>query len=537
MVGELVGLKIRLLRSGLRRSPMRAVGFVVGAVLLVLGGVAAGALMAATGLAWTSRAQDVGIVTTCVMALVALQWYVVPILATGLDETLDPARFALFPVTARRLLPGLVVSSLVGPAGVAQLLLTLGFVLAWVRTPVAALAALVFGLLGSLSAVVGTRALSTAVAAAAGGRRWRDATSMVAVLLSATLGVWINLISSRISSVEAARAEGGLLAQVLAWTPLGAAWAVPWDVATGRWGLAAAHGAVAVVTCLALLWVWRRALDARLTSPPASGVEGTVVRGAAWYDRFLPDTRAGAVMQRALRYWARDPRYLMSLGMALLMPVLMVVPGLLASPEEPMPAEGRALLPFVALATAWACSIATMQDTSYDGSPFSLHVLSGMRGRDDRWGRALPVLLWAVPLTLVLVTVGAIAVGDWRWWPLAAGLSLAVIGAGVGAGQWTSAMWQFPAPPPGANQFANPPGSTLATFLALLVCTVTQVAVCVPVLVLGVWGYDSPVAQGAALLLGAALGAGVLALGVRLGGRQLDRAWPEILGRVTERAG
>ena len=43
--------------------------------------------------------------------LLAFAWVVVPLLATGVDDSLDPARFAPWGIPLRRLMPGIVVAS------------------------------------------------------------------------------------------------------------------------------------------------------------------------------------------------------------------------------------------------------------------------------------------------------------------------------------------------------------------------------------------------------------------------------------------
>ena len=42
--------------------------------------------------------------------MLTLGWLLMSLLVFGVDETVDPAKFALLPVRARELLPGLLVS-------------------------------------------------------------------------------------------------------------------------------------------------------------------------------------------------------------------------------------------------------------------------------------------------------------------------------------------------------------------------------------------------------------------------------------------
>ena len=122
MVAVLVGLKLRLLRNALRQSAWRIVGVVLatayGLFLVAL------AVVGMIALRFTGVAVGPDVVVVGLSAL-TLGWTLVPLLASGMDDTLDPGRFALLPLRARELLPGLVASSLVGVPGVATVLIAL----------------------------------------------------------------------------------------------------------------------------------------------------------------------------------------------------------------------------------------------------------------------------------------------------------------------------------------------------------------------------------------------------------------------------
>ncbi|HMO10465.1 MAG TPA: hypothetical protein PKB06_02930 [Actinotalea sp.] len=112
MVEHLVRLKLTLLRNGLRRSAWQVVMFLLGLLygLGVLVLVAAGLVALAVG-----APPDVqrGVLVV-VGSAVVLGWAVLPLVAFGVDATLDPARFVTFPVPRRDLLVGLALAGLVG---------------------------------------------------------------------------------------------------------------------------------------------------------------------------------------------------------------------------------------------------------------------------------------------------------------------------------------------------------------------------------------------------------------------------------------
>ena len=95
MVALLVRLKLTLLRNSLRRSVWRTVGLVIG---LVYGlGIVAGVLAGLIALRWSSDTLTAD-VTVVAFTSLTLGWLLMSLLVFGVDETVDPARFALLPV-------------------------------------------------------------------------------------------------------------------------------------------------------------------------------------------------------------------------------------------------------------------------------------------------------------------------------------------------------------------------------------------------------------------------------------------------------
>ena len=131
MVALLVRLKLTLLRNGLRRSVWRLVGLVVGGVYAL--GLVAAVLAGMVALRTASLATT-GDVTVLAYSGLTVGWLLMSLLVFGVDETVDPAKFALLPVRARELLPGLLVAGAVGVPGVATTLVVLGLLVTWSRS-------------------------------------------------------------------------------------------------------------------------------------------------------------------------------------------------------------------------------------------------------------------------------------------------------------------------------------------------------------------------------------------------------------------
>ena len=191
MVALLVQLKLTLLRNSLRRSVWRTVGLVLAAVYAL--GIVVAVYAGLVALRWTSTTTT-GEVTVLVYAGLTLGWLMLSLLVFGVDETVDPARFALLPVRARDLVPGLLAAALVGVPGVATALVALGLVVTWARTPALALAALVAAVLGTLTCVLLSRTATSAFAAFLSSRRFRDVAAVLLALVGAFVGIGANLL-------------------------------------------------------------------------------------------------------------------------------------------------------------------------------------------------------------------------------------------------------------------------------------------------------------------------------------------------------
>ena len=105
MARLLVQLKLRLLRNALRASKGTKAGFIVSTILAVAGAVFIFIVLAR--LHGHSAAVDL---TTVIFTVFAFGWLIVPLVAFGLDGTLDPATLALFPLRLRPLAVGLLAA-------------------------------------------------------------------------------------------------------------------------------------------------------------------------------------------------------------------------------------------------------------------------------------------------------------------------------------------------------------------------------------------------------------------------------------------
>ncbi len=520
MVAHLLRLKLALLRNSLRRSPWQIVGIVFGALygLSIL-------VLLFTALFFLSTTDPVLARTVTVLAGSAalLGWALIPVLATGVDLTLDPARFVTFAVPMPKLLAGLALGGLIGIPGLVTLLAALASAVVWWRSPAAVAAGLLTALIAVMTCVVAARVTVAASTSLASSRRFKDVSGLVAIIPLMLLGPIVAGIGTGISSAGNYLPS---LADTLSWTPLGAAWAVPGDIALGQWGAAAAKLAIAAVFLAVLVWAWKVLLVRALVTPPYNaGVRRK--GGRLGFFKMFPGTPTGAVAARALTYWIRDPRYGASL---LIIPLLVVV--LLFMNNT----GGTSVVPLlIGPLVAFLLAFGLTADVAYDNTAFALHISTGVSGRADRAGRVLGCIVFALPTVLLATVLPCLLMGRADLLPVLLGVSLGTLLSGLGLSSVVSARYTYNVPLPGENAFKTPPGSGGRTALVQGLGMLAQVVIVLPVLGLALAAVitGSTLLSWLTLAAGILLGAGLLAAGIRIGGRWLDRRAPELLVAVT----
>jgi ABC-2 type transport system permease protein len=504
VVAHLLRLKLALLRNGLRRSVAVLVGMVLG---LVYGG--GFVILALVGLAAVRFQGDVELSRTVVVVggsgLMA-GWAVLPIILFGVDPTLDPTRFATFAVRERTLAVGLVLTALVGLPGLATVLLVLGTVVAGSWSVTATLTALLGGLLGLLTCVLLSRIVTGAASAVLATRRGRDVAGVGGLLFFVMAGPLISGLSDggiNRGSLDAA-------ASVLAWTPLGWAWAPAGDLAQGDWGAGLARLALAAALCLVLLVAWERLLVSVLRNPRSASADGGKVSAGLGLFGRLPGTPMGAIAARAGTYWVRDPRFNVPAIMTILLPAGLLIPGL---------GSGSTLaLLTMPLASAYLIGWGQHNDVGYDSTAFWMHVASGVDGVSDRLGRLFPSGLLALVCVPTYAVLGPVFGAPWRMLPATFGAGCALALNGFAVACVTSAVKQYAVPAPGENPFTSRPGSAGVTLGVQAVCGAAVMTLSLPALGLAAAAYFGVGwAAWVALVLGPVLGVVALVVGTRLG--------------------
>ena len=527
MVGVLVRLKLTLLRDQARGGAEKVVMLVVGVVVAL--GVGSLVTAGLVGLRFVSL-DLAGAVVVLLGGLGVLAWALLPLLTSSDDVLVDPARFALLPLPSRTLAAGLLVATAVTPMGVVTVLASLAMAVTFSRgpTPAASVAvALLAALIGSATCLLASRTVLTSAAAALAGRRGREVTIAVGVITVSMLGLAGPVLTEvgerlRSGSVDA-------LVQVVAWSPPGAAWAAPWAAAEGRWAVAAGRGLVAVATLVVLWLLYVRAVRGRLRPTgatrsrrrPTAAATPARARGRS----LLPDTPLGALTGRCLRYWLRDSRYQVSvLALPVVVGLLLVLPGLTDAPA----AFALIVGPLLGLLLA----VTMLNELAFDGSALWTGLAAGVRGRDDRSARVLALLVWAAPFTVVVSVLGTVVGGRPELAPAAVGLAVGTLLVGNGVAAVSSVALAFPVPPAGSNPFSGNAGAGAAALLQQGASMLVLGPLLLPLGGLAVWAWFVPAAGWLLVAVGTAWGVGLLAVGISVGGRVMDRRGPELLGRL-----
>src|SRR5699024_2854567 len=197
---------------------------------------------------------------------------------------------------------------------------------------------------------------------------------------------------------------------------------------------------------------------------------------------------------RSLRYWRSDPRYFtQAIAIVLVAPVIAI--GLTFASEFPV---GLILtMPlFMAFFGGWAIH----NDTAYDSTALWMGISAGVRGRDDRLGRAFAFLIWSLPALLVVTGVILAVAEQWGNAPAMFGVVLGIFGGGAGFSLAISGFTVYPVQPPGTSPFSTTGmGAFGFTMLIQGIAAVATVGLAVPAIITAlmgvflapVWGYVS----------------------------------------------
>jgi len=453
-------------------------------------------------------------------AIIVVVYTALP-LFLGIDDTLDPRRFALFGMPNSKLASSLAIASIISIPAVIIAAIALSLIVTWSRDGISVTLAVVSAVLITATCLLSARVATSIAAFFLATRRARDLTGILGVVAL----VCLTPVIAALASVD--WREDGLtvlagVERVVSWTPLGAAWAIPADSANGDFAGAFAKLGIAILW-IGVLWLAWRGLVALMLITPERQPQAKRYAGLGWFDR-LPRTPTWAIAARSLTYWGRDSRYGTSLVVIPLIPIVMIIALNIAG----VPLQQLALLPvpIICLFLSWAVH----NDVSFDNTAVWLHLSASTSGIADRWGRVIPVLLVGIPVLGFGSVISVWVQGDWDLLAPLIGVSGSILFSGLGLSSVMSAAFPYPTARPGDSPFSQPaPGASPAgmiqafSFGAILVFSAPAIYFAY----LGItsdsaWYFQS-------LLTGLAVGIGVLIIGTFVGAAVYNRRASDLL--------
>ncbi|MCB2413490.1 hypothetical protein LGT39_11600 [Demequina sp. TTPB684] len=533
MVAAILSLRWRIMRHQFRRDWWRLLFVAAGAIwsvsLIPTLFIASHALSSRT----PDLKQDA---LVAVAVLVAFAWVLVPLLATGVDDSLNPALFAPWGIELHRLMPGIVVAAFTTVPALFFAMVA-GVMAATWRGEDNGPWVLMVAAIGALLSL-GTWIASARLAALWATRLLASRGSKFAVggLAVAALA----LVSATIVRLRTVGFEEFLESELttgvraVANTPWAAGFSAPAAVAMGdAWGAAWRIGLVAL-WLVVLLAAWRSAVEHALVNPVSRGGGALRARDGilAVVERRLPGLRATpvtrAVFARSARSWRIDQRYVAQVIGAVAMPVVMGGVAVAALGSNGPWLLGLPVL--LAVTIAWG----RHNDVAYDASAVWLDIVSGVKGAHVLRGRLLATAGWAVPAVVAMSVAAAAVTGRWSALPAVLLVALGALGIGLGIAAVSSVLLPYRVPAAGESPFGAEPGTIGASLAAQLGSSaatgIVVPLVTAPLLAAFVWG---GVWWTVSALVGMACGVGGVWAGTHVAGELYERRKGRLVGMLS----
>lgn len=410
----LIGLR-RTVRG---RTPniLRSTGMAVGALLAV------GSLVLGSGIA--SDRASTAVMLSIVYVVWTLGWMIGPIQMGG-DDFLRPEWFAMLPGGRASLAVGVLLATCTGWGAVFTLGVTLSLVtFAWPLSLGAAVIAAPAALLLAITMILMSKVVAQLLGnAARAGIAVEVASLVYGLFIAGCLAGWVAFwgVLVRMSSITftLASAVPEAVTETLRTLPTGWGLLAVDAAAAGQWWvvLSTLAGFAALDTVLFFAWSWllTRRLERTSTTRQRRDVRGRAPRPSS--------SRVGAVVQRDVRSWLRDPRRGVEVRSTLWASTFTVFSIWLLVPD---------VLPFAGLVVALIGTMGATNIYAMDGTSLWLPLLCPGGERSDVLGRQLS---WLVVFgsAAVVASVAAVVVTQ-AWWAIPVVLALlpAALGGGVG---------------------------------------------------------------------------------------------------------
>ena len=542
---DLLRLQLRLKWTLWKRSYRKNVGKIIGTsigVLYSLGGLAMLVFLFLGTTLWAGEGELFPQIVRGLGAMTVLLWFLIPVLAFGIDDTLDPRSFALFPRTAKELQPGMFAAAALSLPSIFTLLalaIASAFELLWLVlfgqgtgwVVLGALALIPANLAGYALCLLLPRAWFAHSAARASSRKGRELGGIFGFLAMFVAIYAFSLSAQRVEDLDMfwVREQLPLATEVLAWTPLGALVSVPMDLSEGRVLTALLRALIGAATIVVVWLWWRRSIDLSMTSALTGDASSGQAKVSPLVPRFVPAGPFGAVMGRALRYWRRDTRYLAALGIYPVVIVFFVAMGFMVPESRPM-MLGMAV--FMCAMTGLSIS----NEFGFDGPSGWVNIVTGVPARANLLGRIAAMAVLMVPAVVVITVALPLLYGLPALIPMTLLGSLGAMISGWGTSMVVGVLLPYPSSPPGTNPMKDKSASSSNAMLSMAISMVAVFVPMLPPLGLGIWGAvtGSLVLVSIAGVLALVIGVAVMLVGLRIASVRLDARYPDIFQKVRD---
>lgn len=524
MIRTFLRLKLRLLANGIARSRAKA-ALIAGIIfcLFVLSVVYTGHFaLRVVDPAWIEP------VVISAFAVLIMVWAVAPLLVGMTDGTIDPSRLVHLPLPRRKLVSGLLASTLIGIVPIAVAIGLVGFLLvstSIVSALITLVAAFLALLLGSAVAQVG----STSMSGLLQGRRTKDIAGAVLGVMAIGGGIFAQFGLQLLTKVELHQLQS--FARIVKWTPggwLGQAVVFGRDGRTA-WALLALLAGLAfvVVACA----IWSKLLGRLMTTSESRAAgdanTGTLLsRGVRWFPGLSGPVRAATA--RSLKSIRRDPRAWANIAGQL--PLLLIV----GFPVAALANSDQSQAVLFAGSVGLYAGMLNSNLFGYDGRSLWLDLVSSPNMKSVLWGKTLAHALIIGPLLLLIVVGLAAYTGGWRYVIAAIGIAAVAFGSVTSTLATGSVRYGMPMPE-NVNPFAGSgTGQGMSQGLMLMIALVVGLLIA---------AIPSAIVIGLSLLrwwLGALVAPLAVVFGILIWQRGINRATalirdnsPEFLERLT----
>lgn len=542
---DLVRLQLKLKWTLWKRSYRKNVGKIIGTsigALYGLGGLAMLVFLFLGTTLWAGEGELFPQIVRGLGAVTVLLWFLIPVLAFGIDDTLDPRSFALFPRSARELQPGMFAAAALSLPSLFTLLaiaIATAFELLWLVlfgqgagwVVLGALALIPANLAGVALCLLLPRAWFAHSAARASSRKGRELGGIFGFLAMFVAIYAFSLSAQRIEDLDMfwVREQLPLATEGLAWTPLGALFSVPMDLAEGRVLTALLRALIGAAT-IVLVWLWwRRSIDLSMTSALTGDASSGQAKVSPLVPRLVPAGPFGAVMGKSLRYWRRDTRYLAALGIYPVVIVFFVAMGFMVP-------EARTMMLGMAVFMCAMTGLSISNEIGFDGPSGWVNIVAGAPARANLLGRIAAMAVLMIPAVVVITVALPLLYGLPELIPMTLLGSLGAMISGWGTSMVVGVLLPYPSSPPGTNPMKDKSASSSNAMLSMAISMVTVFVPMLPPLGLGIWG---AIAGNLALITGAGvlaivIGVAVLLIGLRIATVRLDARYPDIFQKVRD---